>query len=67
MSHYGYFACMDCHMMLWLGKAVFKDDEHIHYFHIGQREDVPNSQNLELNRVLWKMLAEYVSSEVLIA
>jgi hypothetical protein len=58
---------MDCHMMLWLGKAVFKDDEHIHYYHIGQREDVPNSQNLELNRVLWKMLAEYVSSEVLIA
>jgi len=34
MSRYAWFACTDCKVMLWLGKAVFHDsDARINFFH----------------------------------
>jgi hypothetical protein len=50
---------MDCRVMLWLGKAIFKDGR-IDHFHIGEPEQPPNAQRLELDRVVWKMLAGHV-------
>ena len=58
MSRYATFACMDCKISLFLGKIVFHAGGTIHYFHLGAIE-TPNSHRLELNRVLWKMLADH--------
>ena len=60
MSRYAWFACTDCKVMLWLGKAVFHDsDERINFFHIGPSEEPPNAARTVLNRVLWKMHADH--------
>ena len=60
MSHYAWFACTDCRHMVWLGREVFKSDGRVELFHIGEADDPPNSQRPELNRTLWKMLADHV-------
>src|SRR5690242_19322127 len=59
MSRYASLACMDCHVELWLGKAIFKDNKHIDRFHRGTEKDPPNSQQAALTRALWKMLADH--------
>jgi hypothetical protein len=59
VSRYAYLACEPCRVKLWLGKAVFGDDERLRYFHIGSDESEPNSHRLELNRALWKLLADH--------
>ncbi|HZO73515.1 MAG TPA: hypothetical protein VFB60_15045 [Ktedonobacteraceae bacterium] len=61
MSRYADFACIDCKVGLWLGKAILRDDGRVNYFKIGAEEDPPNSQRPELNRVLWKMLADHAN------
>jgi len=59
MSRYGYFSCVDSKVIVWLGKAVWKDNE-IYYYHVGGDDTVPpNSQKPDLNRAIWKMLAEH--------
>lgn len=60
MSRYAWFACTDCQVMLWLGKAIHDGAEsQIRYFHIGASEEPPNSARPVLNRALWKMLADH--------
>jgi hypothetical protein len=59
MSRYANLACMDCKVSFFLGKAIFRDDGSVNYFHIGGREEPPNWQRQELNQVLWKMLADH--------
>ena len=62
MSSYGYFACMDCKVVFWLGKAVLQKDEHqsvIDCFHRGDASEPPNWARETLNRVLWTMLAKH--------
>jgi len=60
MSQYAWFACTDCQVMRWLGRAVRDGpDRQIRYFHIGASEDAPNSARPVLNRALWKMLADH--------
>jgi hypothetical protein len=48
---------MDCKVMFWLGKAVFNPNYTVNYF-IGVKEG-RNWQEPDLNRVLWKMLADH--------
>jgi hypothetical protein len=60
MSRYAWLACTDCKVMLWLGKAVCSDQNNrISFFHIGTAEEPPNSARPELNRALWKLLADH--------
>lgn len=59
MSRYGWFACIDCQIMVWLGKAIFDQNHQVVNFHIGQSTDSPNWQRTTLNRVIWKMLADH--------
>src|SRR5215472_11883497 len=59
MSRYANLACVDCKVKLWLGKTIFREDDSINYFHIGGPEQPPNSQRPELNRTIWKMLADH--------
>ena len=59
MARSAYLACVDCKVMFWLGKAIFNPNETINYF-LGVKEG-HNWQDPELNRVLWKMLADHAS------
>jgi hypothetical protein len=59
MSRYANLACLECKVMVWLGKAIFADNGRINYFKIGGPEDPPNSKRTTLNRVIWKMLADH--------
>ena len=66
MSIYGWFVCPDCKVLLWLGKAVFKSGtklNRVDYFHIGDPSEPPNWAREELNRILWKMLADHAGHE----
>jgi hypothetical protein len=60
MSRYAQFACMECKVALFLGKIVYTAADSINFFHLGGI-DIPNTQRLELNRVLWKMLADHAN------
>lgn len=63
MSIYGQLVCLDCRLEFWLGKAVFRIHEGrkiVDYFHIGDPSDPPNWKREELNRVIWKMLADHI-------
>lgn len=64
MSRYANFACIDCKVKLWLGKAIFREDDTIDYFKIGSEEDPPNSQRPELNRTIWKMFADHAGHQL---
>ena len=55
------FACLDCKISLSLGKAIFRPDGSVNYFHIGKAEDPLNWQRSELNQIIWKMFADHVS------
>ena len=66
MSQYGYLGCRSCRVKLWLGKAVLADDGSVRYFHIGSGESEPNSHRLELNRALWKLLADHARHEFVV-
>lgn len=59
MSQYARFGCMDCKVMVWLGKTIFTPTDAVSYFHIGGSARPPNWQQPELNRVIWKMLADH--------
>ena len=62
MSVYGYLSCMDCKVVFWLGKTVFREEDTvsiIDHFHRGDQSVPPNWARATLNRVLWKMLAEH--------
>ena len=60
MSRYAVFACLDCKISLFLGKIVFTPSDDINFFHRGVA-DARNWQRPELNRVLWKMLADHAN------
>lgn len=59
MSLYADLVCVECQVALWLGKTIFDDAGSPRYFKIGNEEDPPNSSRAELNRAVWKMLAEH--------
>ena len=66
MSIYGFFSCVDCQVIVWLGKAVYKvekgkrtDHNKVYYYGISDPEFPQNSQNPILNRTIWKMLADH--------
>ena len=62
MSLYSYLSCMDCKIVFWLGKAVFRGEDRlsaVDHFHRGDPSEPPNWARETLNRVLWKMLAEH--------
>jgi hypothetical protein len=59
MSRYAYFACRQCAVKLWLGKAVTDQDERVVYFHIGDVGGPRNSEQPEVDRSLWKLLADH--------
>ncbi len=59
MSRYANFACMDCKVSRFLGKAIFRKDESVNYFHIGGPEQPLNWQRPQLNQVIWKMFADH--------
>jgi hypothetical protein len=62
MSIYGYLSCMDCKVVFWLGKAVFREEgthSIVGHFHRGDASAPPNWARETLNRVLWNMLAEH--------
>lgn len=63
-NHYADFVCIDCKVHLWLGKTIFRKDGSIAYFKIGGPEDLPNSQRPELNRSVWKMLADHAGHQL---
>ncbi|HYU14560.1 MAG TPA: hypothetical protein VEL05_00745 [Candidatus Acidoferrum sp.] len=63
MSRYGYIACHDCKIDIWLGKALFANGRPV-AFHVGQETDPPNSRNELLTRALWKFLAEHAGHHV---
>jgi hypothetical protein len=58
MSIYGWFGCMDCKVILCLGKVLHHDYQPI-YYHLITEEGTKNSQQGQLNRVIWKMLADH--------
>ncbi len=51
-----YFACTDCKVRVWIGKAVPSDI--VLYFNAFGK-DLRNWQAPELNRVIWKMFADH--------
>jgi hypothetical protein len=60
MSRYTEFACLDCKVYLFIGKAVVQGGTNaIWCFARGGIESPPNSQQPELTRSLWKMLADH--------
>lgn len=63
---YGYFTCLDCKVYLFLGKSVIRDDKPS-YFHIGSALEPRNAARPELNRVLWKMLADHAEHNLRVA
>lgn len=63
---YGRLACMDCKVALWPGKAVKRGGK-VSFFHVGSAEQPPNAARPELNRVLWKMLADHAEHNLRVA
>jgi hypothetical protein len=63
MSRSAYFICSDCKVRFWLGKPIIdindKSNEKVKYYHIGQKSDLRNWERSDLNRVIWKMLADH--------
>lgn len=60
MSRYGHFACFDCRIGIWLGKAVFDaNNDHVSYFHISDPLASRNWQRQTLSKVIWKFLADH--------
>jgi hypothetical protein len=63
MSIYGYLNCHDCRQTLWLGKALHHDGRPS-AFHIGGQHEPPHSAQSQLNRVLWKFLADHTGHRI---
>ncbi len=63
MSRYGYFACHDCRVTFWLGKALF-DGDRVVAFHVGQEGGPPNSKKDLLTQTLWKFIAEHAGHRI---
>jgi hypothetical protein len=63
MSVYGYFCCTDCKVFLWLGKAINWQDDDVGPKSFAIGEGI-NWKSEELNRVLWKMLAEHTGHAI---
>jgi len=64
MSRYAWLACPNRRLMIWLGKIVTSGSGDIHHFKIGNVSSPPNSRNEQLNRVVWKFLAETAGEEL---
>lgn len=56
MARSAYFTCIDCKAKLWVGVAIPRDT--VEYFsRFG--DEKRNWQDPELNRAVWKMLADH--------
>jgi hypothetical protein len=63
---FAYFACIDCKVYLFLGKAIVRG-ERVSYFHIGGPSSPRNAARPELTRSLWKMLADHAEHNLRVA
>ncbi len=63
MSIYGYINCHDCRQKLYLGKALHENCRPWAY-HSGPAENPPNWEQPDLNRVLWKFLADHTLHQI---
>lgn len=62
MSRYGYFICIDCKVLFWLGETLMSrdgDQDVVKNFHRGEASEPPNWARDTLNQVLWTMLAKH--------
>jgi hypothetical protein len=59
MSVYGYLACEQCRIYMWLGKALRREDDSVLKFHVGDEHEPPNSEKTIRTKALWKMLADH--------
>lgn len=63
MSVYAYFCCHECRQKLWLGKSL-----HAKYipfaFHIGDSSEPRHWRRPELNKILWKFLADHAKHKI---
>jgi hypothetical protein len=68
MSRYGYIVSPGSKQMIWLGKAICGTDregnEAVARFHIGDAGEPANYERDQLNRVLWRFLAENAGKEL---
>jgi hypothetical protein len=62
VSEYAYLICRDDRVMLGLGRAIKRDDGSVHYFLSGGKQ--PNSQQPDLDRALWKFLADHTGHRI---
>lgn len=60
MSIYACLACKDCRVSLWLGKIVNRHDEKNRYFAMNNPGDLPNPEQKDLNRAVWRMLSNHM-------
>ncbi|APR87441.1 hypothetical protein A7982_12790 [Minicystis rosea] len=59
MSRYGHLACSECRTHLWLGKAVWTEDDKVSSFHRALGDCPSNAEQAALTRSLWKFLADH--------
>jgi hypothetical protein len=62
MSESGFFLCYDCRVTLALGKASKREDDSINYYLSGV--DERNWQQMDLDRALWKFVADHTGHHV---
>ena len=63
MSIYAYLNCHKCKQSIWLGKALHK--EYIPFaFHIGGPEEPKHWDRPQLNKVMWKFLADHCHHKI---
>jgi len=63
MSTTGWLACTACSTCLFLGKAIGGADDRVAYFQDGY---VPNSEQRDRTRALWKFLADHATHPLLV-
>lgn len=57
MSRYAWLICVDCKIVVWLGKAAFTLDGRLEYIHpLGVASE---AQKRTLNHVIWKIFADH--------
>ena len=51
-------------MLIWLGIIVRNERTNEAYFHIGEEEDPPNSQNPILTKAIMKFFAQHIGKSI---
>lgn len=65
MSQYAFLTCPESGLMIWLGKAVFREGaKEVEFFQIQRESDPRNTERELLTRAVWKFLADHVGKEL---